>query len=311
MYLQETIEYERLAYPDRVMQLATGGSADVPKLTSCLCTQRQLASPAFRYWAGRLKEEWRLHRKLWEFCFVLQSLHERDMLQAGRRGLGFAVGQEPLPALMASLGCHLIATDLDASDQRADQWARTGQLASALDGLNTRKLCDPNQFIERVQFRCVDMNRIPEDLRDFDFTWSSCSFEHCGSIALGQRFLVEQMKCLKPGGIAVHTTEFNLSSTERTIENGTTVIFRRKDIEAIIRELHRDGHIVEPLHLDLGYSPEDATIDLFPYSDAPHLKLELFDKYVSTSIALIIRKAGGIPASKAHSEISESAPCLN
>lgn len=260
-------------------------------LVSSLCTRHQMDSPAFRYWAMQIGENWRLHRKLWEYCFILQALYERDMLREGRRGLGFAVGEEPLPSLMASLGCEVLASDLDISDDRAGVWAETAQLASTLEGLNTRGLCDPEKFKEKVSFRPIDMNQIPDDVCDYDFTWSSCSFEHCGSIGLGKRFLREQMRCLKPGGIAVHTTEYNLSSTEETIDEGTTVIFRRQDVEAMIRDLQAEGHFVEPLQLDIGSSLEDAQVDLFPYSDNVHLKLELFNQFVSTSVALIIRKA--------------------
>lgn len=261
------------------------------RLLSCLCTHAQLESPAFRYWSTRMNESWRLHRKLWEYCFILQALYERDMLREGRVGLGFAVGEEPLPSLMASLGCKIVATDLDVADSRADVWAKSAQLAAGLAGLNKRQLCDESLFQERVSFRPVDMNRIPSDLTGVDFTWSSCSFEHCGSIGLGKRFLREQMKCLKPGGIAVHTTEYNLSSTEQTIDKGTTVIFRRQDIEALIRDLQADGHEVEKLQLDIGGSPEDSLVDIPPYSGDVHLKLQLFNEYVSTSVALIVKKA--------------------
>lgn len=279
------VNCENLSFPQHT------SCEGVERLRSSLCTQHQLSSPAFRYWASELHEEFRFHRKLWEFCFVLQSLYERGMLTEGRRGLGFAVGEEPLPALMASLGCSILASDLDAADDRAGVWAETAQLASNLEGLNSRELCDAELFQQRVSFRPIDMNRIPDDVRDFDFTWSSCSFEHCGSIGLGKRFLREQMKCLKPGGVAVHTTEFNLSSLEETIDEGTTVIFRRQDVEAMVRDLQADGHEVELLQLDLGTSKEDAHIDLFPYSDNVHLKLQLFDRYVSTSVALIVRKS--------------------
>lgn len=261
------------------------------KLPSSLCTHHQLDSAAFRYWAASIGESWRLHRKLWEFCFILQALYERNMLQEGKRGLGFAVGEEPLPAIMAKLGCEILASDLDIRDDRATVWAETAQLASTLEGLNARAICPPDAFQKRVHFRPIDMNKIPNDVRDYDFTWSSCSFEHCGSIGLGKRFLRKQMKCLKPGGIAVHTTEFNLSSIEETIDSGTTVIFRRQDVEAMVRDLQADGHTVETLQLDLGASREDAIIDCYPYSDNMHLKLELFDRYVSTSVALIIQKS--------------------
>jgi FkbM family methyltransferase len=267
------------------------------KLRSCLCTRKQLESPAFRYWTTQMEAHWGLHRKLWEYCYIVQALYERDMIREDRRGLGFAVGTEPLPSLFARLGCEIVATDLHRDDERSAAWEATNEHASCLEELNARGLCEPELFDRQVSFRPVDMNRIPHDLTGFDFTWSSCSFEHCGSIDLGKRFLREQLKCLKPGGIAVHTTEYNLSSDEETIDKGDTVLFRRQDIEAVIRDLQAEGHTVELLQLDIGSDPEDMHVDIFPYSFDPHLKLEVFGQYVTTSIGLIIRKADGDTAS--------------
>lgn len=260
------------------------------RLTSCLAAVNHLESPAFRHWTEALGLRWRRHRKLWEFSFICQALFERGMLEPGRRGLGFAVGEEALPALFASRGCEIMATDLDATDERSGPWAETGQLADSIEKLERPVICAPEDFARLVRFRAVDMNRIPHDLKDFDFTWSSCSFEHCGSIALGSEFLIRQMDCLKPGGVAVHTTEFNLTSNEDTLTEGWTVIFRQRDIDDIIRELERRGHHVEPVCYALGSTADDKFVDVFPYGDEPHLKLLIEDRFVSTSIGLIIRK---------------------
>ena len=32
-------------------------------------------------------------------------------------------------------------------------------------------------------------------------------------------------RCIKRGGVAVHTTEFNLSSNEETVENGNSALY--------------------------------------------------------------------------------------
>jgi FkbM family methyltransferase len=273
-----------LAFPGFV------GTSPCSVLTSGFCVSEQLRSPAFRHWLSILGLEWRLHRKLWEFGFVIQALYERGCLDSECRGLGFAVGEEPLPALFASMGCEITATDLDSTDARADVWAQTAQLATDLSKLRKPEICPDLIFDRKVAFKPVDMNRIPGDLINFDFTWSTCSFEHCGSIELGSQFIENQLQCLRPGGIAVHTTEFNLSSLDDTITEGPTVIFRRKDIEAIIKRLQVSGHHVEPLCPFLGGAEIDRAIDLMPYSENRHLKLLLFDKYISTSVALIIKK---------------------
>ena len=279
----ETTDLGTLDYP--------GGShsGSAAHLVSAICRAEQLDAPAFHYWAREIHEEWRFHRKLWEFCYILQALHERGCLATGKRGLGFAVGQEPLPSYFAARGCTILATDLGSTDARAANWAGSGQWASSVEVLNRRGLCDPDLFRERVSFRPVDMNQIPSDLSDFDFTWSSCSFEHCGSLELGSEFLLRQMDCLRRGGLAVHTTEFNLTSNTKTVRRGGTVVFRRADIEDLVRRLRAAGHHVEPLDLTIGTHPLDWHVDQRPYSQDRHLRKKE-RRYVSTSIALIIRK---------------------
>ena len=265
-------------------------SEPATQLTSCLCNATQLRSDAFRFWASELRMPWRLHRKLWEHCYILQSLHERNLLRQGSRGLGFAVGQEPLPALMAKYGCQIVATDLDVADSRSECWADTDQLTLGLDTLHHPKILGREAFEQSVTYRPADMNRIPTDLNDFDFTWSTCSFEHCGSLELGADFLLNQMDCLKPGGVAVHTTEYNLTSDRETITDGPTVIYRRCDVINMIDRLIRAGHRVEPLSLQPGTTPQDRHIDLPPYSETRHMKLKLFDRFVTSSVALIVQK---------------------
>ena len=260
------------------------------RTTSSLCTFDQLDSPRFRHWAAAIQEPWRAHRKLWELAYICETLDERGMLRPGRRGLGFAVGAEKLPALFAARGCTITATDLPSDDERNRQWAETGQWVGNLASLSHPAICPEQVFQDNVRYRPVDMNDIPTDLTGYDFTWSTCSFEHCGSIELGLRFLEEQMRCLAPGGIAVHTTEFNLSSNDATVMDGGCVIFRLKDIEWVIAALRDAGHDVEPLDLSTGKRELDRYVDAAPYSQDRHLRLDLWG-YASTSIGLIIRKS--------------------
>ena len=281
------INVERFLKTDPSMY---AGRTRPDRTLSTLCTFDQLDSPRFRHWAAALHEPWRAHRKLWELAYICETLEQRGMLQPGRRGLGFAVGAEKLPALFASRGCKITATDLPADDDRNQAWAQTGQWVGNLESLSHREICPEQVFRDNVSYRPVDMNAIPGDLTGFDFTWSTCSFEHCGSIDLGLRFLEEQMRCLAPGGVAVHTTEFNLSSNAATVRDGGCVIFRLQDIEWIVTALRDAGHEVEPLDLSTGTRELDRHIDVAPYCQDRHLRLDLFG-YASTSIGLIIRKS--------------------
>jgi hypothetical protein len=133
------------------------------------------------------------------------------------------------------------------------------------------------------------MNRIPAHLRGFDFVWSACSLEHLGSIARGEQFVYNALACLEPGGIAVHTTEFNVGSNDATVDYRNTVLFRRRDIERIAASLEAAGHRVAPLDLTTGDLPLDQIVDVPPYRWDPHLKVEI-KRYVCTSVGFIVEK---------------------
>ena len=262
---------------------------DTGKRKSELCKAKDLQAHWYKRWCKELREEPKFHRKQWEFVYVMQALWERGCIAKGKKGLVFAVGSEPGPSVFAKYGCNIVATDILPEKGKEMGWTNAGQLCFGMESLNTRGLCDEQTLKEHVTYRPVDMNAIPPDLTGFDFNWSSCSFEHLGSIEKGLNFLKNQLKTLKPGGWAVHTTEFNISSNDSTLDKGDTVVFRMRDLEKISAELTGMGHFVEQRDYSLGGLPEDFHIDVFPHKQDIHLKLQL-NEYVVTSIGLIIRK---------------------
>ena len=204
---------------------------------------------------------------------------------------GFGVGQEPLVALFADAGCDLVATDQPHGAAVASGWTDSEvEWAGGLEHLNTHGLCPDELFVRRVRFRPVDMNAIPADLRGFDFTWSSCALEHLGTLGAGADFVMAPMECLRPGGVAVHTTEYLVASNDETVEAGGTVFYRRRDIEALADRLRRAGHAID-VDFTLGATPEDLHVDVPPYTDV-HLRTRLGD-YETTSLALVITKGSG------------------
>lgn len=266
----------------------TSLTGDFGRRRSELCKAKDIRSEWYRRWCKELGETANFHRKQWEFVYVAQALWERGCLVPGKRGLVFAAGTEPLPALFAKQGCHILATDIFPEIGIEKGW-NNGQLCFGVEQLNERGICPEQSFKELVSYQAVDMNAIPDTLTGFDFNWSSCSFEHLGTIALGCRFLKNQLNTLKPGGWAVHTTEYNVSSNDETQDNNDTVIYRQRDVDAIVAELRAEGHLVEELDYSLGGLPEDFKVDVHPHLQEVHLKLQL-DKYVVTSMGLIIRK---------------------
>lgn len=257
-----------------------------------LCTAAQLLSTTHRNWCQRLHSPARFSRKQWEFSYILQALSVHGMLVPGITGVGFGCGREPLAGLFASCGCYVLATDLDHVEAQEKGWTHTLQHSATIDELYiaAQELVSRSEFDEKVQFRPVDMNAIPADLYEsFDFTWSACAFEHLGSLRQGMDFVKNSIKCLKSGGVAVHTTEFNLSSDTETCETSGCSIYRAQDIKQLIAELEAEGYEVMPLNLNTGDSPVDNHIDMPPYGFSPHLKLQL-EQYTVTSIGIIIRK---------------------
>lgn len=255
-----------------------------------LCREQDFELYLYQFWCAKIKETPRYHRKQWEFVYISQALWERGFLRPGVKGLGFGVGREPLPALFASYGCEILATDLNPEEAQAMGWVVSNQYAGAPEHLNDRGICDPALFRQRARFEIVDMNNIPSYLSGFDFCWSACALEHLGSRENGLQFIRNSLDCLDPGGLAIHTTEFNISSNSETLDQGSTVLFRRRDLEELVAELQTCGHYVEPLNLDPGSGPVDSYIDTPPYCPEPHLKLWV-GNFVTTSIGIIIQKA--------------------
>ena len=257
---------------------------------SRLCTQSELESKEFQQWAKILREpHMNLHRKLWEWCFITDILEREGMLSRGRVGLGFAVGREPLVSFFASRGVSVLASDLDVERASVAGWVGSNEHAASLEILNERRICPTDLFRDNVRFREVDMNNFDSvELGSFDFVWSSCAFEHLGNLENGLKFVENAMDCVKRGGIAVHTTEFNVGSNQETHAEGGTVIYRRRDIEDLVSRLRRSGHKIR-VDYSFGQMPADYNVDVPPYTHDVHLKLHLMG-HTTTSIGLVIRK---------------------
>lgn len=265
------------------------GQPTLDRPISQACTEAQIKSPIAQRWAEKLHmQPGKLHRKDWEWLYILRVLEFNDMLRPGRRGVGFGVGLEPVTDAIVSHGVHVLATDLDPELAADAGWAQTGQHANSVMAMH-KGYTPASDFMERVKYRVVDMTKIPTDIKDFDFTWSSCSLEHLGSLHLGLDFILNSLDTLKPGGIAVHTTEYNVSSNDDTIDTGWCVLYRRRDIEWLQAHLGARGHRIEAT-FETGDLPADKIIDVPPYKHDPHLKLQM-DRYTITSFGIVIHKA--------------------
>jgi 2-polyprenyl-3-methyl-5-hydroxy-6-metoxy-1,4-benzoquinol methylase len=289
-------------------QLADALPTSVPtqprtaNLPNSLSTQGAIESDWAAHWCNELRIPVVYHRKVWELCFVLQSIYDRGHIRPGARGLGFGCGTEALPSYFAAQGISVVATDQAPQSAAEAGWVHTGQHATAIEQCFMPHLVDRARFDRNVAMRYVDMNDIPDDLTDFDFCWSICALEHLGSIDHGLRFIENSLKTLHPGGLAVHTTEFNIRDDGPTIDNWPSVAFQRKHIERITAKLRAQGHKIVPFDYSLGDGPLDRFVDLPPFHhDLPehigkwlgepnHIKLAM-DGLVVTCIGIAVEKA--------------------
>jgi len=264
-------------------------------------TQADLESDWAAYWLNQLKVGFIYHRKLWESVYFLQSLHNHGLLRPDVRGLGFGCGEEPFPSYFASRGMRTTVTD-QAPDAAASQgWAKTNEYASSLERCHVAHLVDRDAFFRLTDLQYVDMNAIPSTLRDYDFCWSICALEHLGSIEKGLTFIENSLDTLRPGGVAVHTTEFAFFDDERVIDNWACVYYKRRHFIDLAERLRKRGYVVPDIDFRLGDGPMDRFIDLPPYAhqvsesvrslfpDQAHLKLAN-DGFASTCFGMVIVK---------------------
>ncbi|TGB34412.1 hypothetical protein [Burkholderia thailandensis] len=262
-------------------------------MASSTCTAADLLHPEYRRICASLGLQPRFHRKTWEWAFVVHKFEQAGVLEPGRKGLTFGVGQERLPAYFASRGAAVVATDAPPEIGANAGWTTSAEHSSSLEQLRYPDVVSSDVFDRLVTHQFCDMTAIDPALTGFDFTWSSCCFEHLGTLEAGMQFVIDSVeKTLKAGGVAAHTTELNLSSNTETLSSGPTVLYRKRDILELIERLRDLGHAVEPFVVAPDSHFLDFYVDMPPYASEPHMKLRLA-QYVSTSCGLFIRKRGG------------------
>jgi len=254
-------------------------------LTSHLATYNDWGTDWFSHWEteGQMVPNV-IRKKRWEKVSITQALYERGKLTAGSYGLGFGVGKESLPDFFASRGVNITATDLPGAHKTANSVC-LGDLPNVV--------CPTSQFGKLVDYRPVDMNDIPTNLRDFDFVWSTSSLEHIGGIKAGSDFIIESLKCLKSGGVAVHATEYNLQGDKKTVDWSGLCLFKEQDIRNIEQMCRAAGARLVDVDLTPGAHVNDQYISVgMGAADKPHITVRQTrsPRCVFTSILLIIEK---------------------
>jgi SAM-dependent methyltransferase len=146
------------------------------------------------------------HRKVWEYVHCAAGLKRLGVLKPMTIALGVAAGHEPIIYWLANRVARVYATDLYRgvfSQQEADPAV----------------LHDPDRFApypyprERVHFFPMDGCNFALHDESVDVIFSLCSIEHFGSRANSLQSLREMYRVLRPGGVAVISTEVLLNDT--------------------------------------------------------------------------------------------------
>lgn len=263
---------------------------NLPTIKNPVCqltTAEQWEEDDFKRILSDLKIKRRFHRKQWEQVFVIRALEKSEKLKKNKKGLGFACGTELLPSYFASKKCKITASD-NFLENSSSGWVKTNQHSNCAESLFKPKYITEDDFKKYVTFKNIDMNNIPKNyFNSFDFCWSVCAMEHIGGIKKAEEFLKNSLRCLKVGGVAVHTTEFNLSSNKDTFDLKNNAAFRHCDIIRILESLGDDFEY--EINLTIGDHPLNFYVDFQRNEPDKHLKIENRN-FILTCVGLIIKK---------------------
>jgi len=254
-------------------------SMDQP--VSQLCTAAQFAEPAFDEIREALVTPRRMHRRVWQHVYIVSVLASMGCIGKGRSAIGLGVQRERIASLLASRGVEVVA--IGRPGETTEQESRGGL------HLFFPEIVQLEDFELLVHFTEADLREPELDLGGpYDMCWSCAMAQHMGTLDKVTGLLEGSLNLLKPGGVAVHTLDFNVGSDSATVEEPNFSIPRRRDIEALVTRLTRAGHEVLPLNLHPGHDTADGVVDTPPYG-LPHLKLQV-GEHVVTSLGIAVRK---------------------
>jgi SAM-dependent methyltransferase len=221
----------------------------------------------------------RFHRKIWEFNQTLYGLRKLRRLAPDAAALGIGCGHEELMYFLANRIASVVATDLYEGSYIGGE--------SDADVLEHPAKYAPFTYREdHLQVR--RMNGLALDAADatFDFAFCLSSIEHFGTIGDKQQALREMFRVLKPGGVAVVTTEIVLNRLGRGRQYFSAGVLSRLVAEA--------GFTLDQqpdLRVEREYAERPLALPMDTFT-TPHVVLRNFNT-IYTSVALFLMKASG------------------
>ncbi len=180
-----------------------------------ICQVADIYNPKWKQTVSELKREIsedNFHRKDWEFTQIIFSLKELQYLTPQSICLGIGAGREHLLYYLTYKVKKVIGIDL------YEGYYYGGE--DEIDIPLSVERYAPFPYI-KDKLNLIRMNALNLEFPDntFDFIFSASSIEHFGKKKKILRALKEMYRVLKPGGIAVITTELKLTSLSSNLPN--------------------------------------------------------------------------------------------
>ena len=232
----------------------------------------------------KLSPEGFIHRKDWEWALGIIAMRRFGKLNEKSTAIGVGSGTEPVPFYLANKVKHVYATDLYGQN---DGWKR----AAPSDFPENPKKYAPFPYKEdALTVLRMDGTKLEFPSESFDIAFSFSSIEHFGggdrknhSGAL--RSLKEIERVLKPGGLAVITTEYIINDKEHP------EFFNRRTIYSDLIDKLERLKLVEPLDLRITTKTLDTVID---YSSAVYWDNSSSDDEFKKNHPLVLVRVGNI-----------------
>ena len=289
---------EDIRLSKRIMWSEFEGVVRPGTVQSKLASWEDMNSSWYRGRVADICETFNPHRKQWEYLNIIGTIDQLRKLGAGHRGLGIGVGGEPIAAYFASRSTHVLISDVPPSTTDTIEWQK-----SLIESAHRSCLIDSKRWKELAEAAAVNANKIPERLLrgEFDFLWGTGVVDKIGTIEQAKKFILNSMRTLNRGGVAVFTAEFSLDRNgDRRFEVPGLSIWTKSDVEDIADRVEHYGARMLPMNWALGESLVDLMIDKPPFNGGrPHLKLVTGDEYnptIHTSILMVFQR-DGTPAS--------------
>src|SRR6187200_234992 len=245
--------FEFTSYLKRTSPYHIINPSDQPKLNRLCCIEDWENSEIKEALAElqKLSSEGFIHRKDWEWALGIIAMRRFGKLNEKSTAIGVGVGREEVLFYLANKLYHLYATDL----YDGNSWKN---FAPADFPENPKKYAPFPYKEDALTVLRMDGTKLEFPSESFDIAFSFSSIEHFGgknnhSGAL--RSVKEMERVLKPGGLAVITTEYIINDKEHP------EFFNRRTIYSDLIDKLERLKLVEPLDLRITTKTLDTVID--------------------------------------------------